>query len=161
MSKLTYPIAGLIPANLPNSPLKNGHFSATKPTQGGADDLNRYICLQCDCEFTATQNAKYCSAKCRQKAYRKRHSQTTIRSCSNCLKDFYPSHASQVYCSSACNNAAYRRRRAGIVLVFASIAGIDQLTADDILERTGIKPARRVVEAAGYRWNVTGWELMR
>ena len=161
MNKPTYPIPELILENTTDSPLKNGNAAATNALQGGADDSNRYTCLQCDCAFTATQPAKYCSAKCRQKAYRKRRANITMRSCPQCHQTFTPGHASQVYCSTACNNASYRQRRAGIVPVFAQIAQIDEFTADDILERTGIKPLRRVVEAAGYRWNrnVTMWEL--
>ena len=159
MNKPTYPIPELILQSSTNSPLKNAEVSATNALQGGADDSNRYTCLQCNETFYATRNAKYCNSACRQKAYRKRGANITIRSCPECHQTFTPGHASQVYCSTACNNANYRQRRAGIVPVFAQIAQIDEFTADDILERTGIKPLRRVVEAAGYRWTMTGWEI--
>lgn len=155
----TYPESKLVLENVTHSPLKNAHVAATVDRQGGLDDSNQQHCKVCGVVLDGYRSdAKYCSNRCSQRAKRQRQSTIAKRTCEHCGKPFMPGHASQVYCRTACNNASYRQRRDAILPVFANIAGIDVWTADDLYERVGMRMMRKVVEAAGYRWQNQAWE---
>jgi hypothetical protein len=90
-------------------------------------------CFKCGSPFHPTrETAKYCSAKCRQEAYRERHyqpkpcserlikqyqtkgSHLTNLTCCECNKTFLANgrEMMKMYCSNACKQRAYRGRKA-------------------------------------------------
>jgi hypothetical protein len=60
-------------------------------------------------------NQKYCSARCRQKAYRRRQ-QIQAKKCYGCGREYLATpdgrHRRSYYHSNACKQRTYRRRRA-------------------------------------------------
>lgn len=66
---------------------------------GVISNLAQFSCQICDSEFKSyNKNAKYCSQKCKGKAYIK-HS---IKKCKICRKEYKPIRATSKFCSLKC-----------------------------------------------------------
>ena len=104
-----------------------------------------------------TRRARYCSAACRQVAYRRRqrgHNQSTQKRsgrrqllatparCAHCGGSYWRQHARQRYCAPTCRKSAYKARRADLAAELAHHTGCAAEHAQDVIEAAGMPYAR-------------------
>lgn len=73
-------------------------------------------CEQEDCyeyfdEGSEKKPKKYCSNKCRQKAYRSRKKIEQLVTCKHCGLEFYARRKTAKYCDSSCRKQAFKTRK--------------------------------------------------
>jgi predicted nucleic acid-binding Zn ribbon protein len=123
-------------------------------------------CRWCRQPFKGSKAARYCSASCRQKAYRHRLKKAQPRTpapppditpltCPYCGDGFWSANirGQQRYCSSSCRTLAYRARRAAAVQALADFLGITLSKAEDTVDTAGTAAIIDKLEAVGFSYD--------
>jgi predicted nucleic acid-binding Zn ribbon protein len=118
-------------------------------------------CPSCRAAFPpAKPDQVYCSARCRQAAYRKRkqaaalpHTRETppllILPCKQCGGNFWAQRARACFCSTSCRTLYHRALKAAIPAALSSLFRLPYEKAIDLVETQPIGKLRRVLEGAG------------
>lgn len=120
------------------------------------DTSKQCECTVCKTKFWPTRRAKYCSAACRQKAYRQRKADTpspTRRHCQHCRTAFTPRHKRHKFCSVSCRTMSHRKRRKAAVKTYATSMAVSQDKAQDIADMAGIGALQAALEVDGYSYS--------
>jgi len=116
-------------------------------------------CACCKRKFTPKRtDARYCSAACRQRAYRRRQRArrrglssppaARVNLCQHCGAGFWATAPGQRYCSPSCRQLAYRARRRQVEAALVA-AGVPAGLAADTVERFGLARVRAALAAGG------------
>jgi len=105
---------------------------------------------------------KYCSHRCRQAAYRKRHRARYMKGrevtpaiptiCEHCTGTFWAKTRRARFCSTSCRTLYHRALRAAIPPALATIYGIPTEKAADLLDTQELRKLRGFLEQSGYRY---------
>lgn len=137
-----------------NSTQKPAKFT---PARNGRARAKRYKCCHCHMTFSSTRaDAKYCSARCRQAAFRARQ-QTPDRletaTCAHCGAGFWQTHAQRVYCSASCRTLACRAKRTATADALAQLLSIDTERAADVVDSQGLRKVAANLTACGWAYD--------
>jgi hypothetical protein len=137
-----------------NSTQKPPEFT---PRRNGRARAKRHKCLHCHSTFTtARADAKYCSARCRQAAFRARQQapeQLTPAACAHCGNGFWQTNSLRVYCSASCRTLASRVKRAAAADALAQLLGISGERAADVVDTQGLRKVAANLEACGWAYD--------
>lgn len=134
-------------------------------------DVQANKCKWCKKAYQQTKvDQLYCSAKCRQAAYRHRkhyeHSNSyreeqalLVTVCEYCQGTFWAKRRHARFCSISCRSLAHRHMKHSLLDVLSIVYGIPEVKAADVVETQPIGELRRIVERAGYIYSPTlrGW----
>lgn len=125
-------------------------------------------CRCCGKSFKGVLSSRFCSAACRQKAYRARKSPPKRKQrqtpparpahatiCLHCGEKLWTSNPKQQYCCVSCRNLAHRQLRSSAIETYASVLGVSLDKAADVADIGGIRPIRRFLEQRGYCYSHT------
>ncbi len=120
-------------------------------------------CDNCKKAFQPTKiDQKYCSARCRQAAYRKRKQAEARRNtkgkerplspatCKHCDGAFWARTERAVFCSTSCRTLYHRALKTAIPEALALFYGVPQEKAIDVLETQPVGKIRQLLEDAGF-----------
>lgn len=122
----------------------------------------RIKCACKGCRKMAAPRGIYCSASCRNKAYRQRKAARSpkvkketkpaiVGTCLHCGNSFWGKSDQRIYCSASCKVMASRARRAAAVAVLALAADYDH--AFDAVERLGSAAVCQLLQRTGYLYD--------
>lgn len=152
-----------------NSPAERagGPDGAGPRAQVNAQSVTRLVtrsssCAACGASYSPTsRHQKYCSARCRQRAYNARQrdalmsstepdiTRNTGASCAHCGASYSPTSSRQKYCCASCRVMSSRARRAAAERALAGLWGIEPQDAGELIESRGLRWAGRLLDAAG------------
>jgi len=123
-------------------------------------------CDNCKKAFQHTKiDQKYCSARCRQAAYRKRKQSSSERkakgkerslspvTCHHCGGSFWAKTDRAVFCSTSCRTLHHRALKAAIPDALCILYGIPRDKAIDVAETQPTIKIRELLTAAGYTYH--------
>lgn len=122
-------------------------------------------CKRCKRSFNPTKiDQRYCSPRCRQAAYRNRQ-KSPLRAkrqaiqpilipttCLHCNGSFWAKRRTAQFCSTSCRTLHHKALKAAIPQALATIYGLPQEKAYDLLDTQPIAKVRRLLETAGYSY---------
>jgi hypothetical protein len=130
-------------------------------------NLRAHKCKNKNCRkaYQPTRDSQlYCSAKCRQAAYRRRKQRqigTTrptvekpllVALCEHCSGSFWAQRGRARFCSTSCRTLYHRALKAAIPQAVMKLYGLPEEKAIDIVETQPIGKVRQILEAAGYTY---------
>jgi len=129
-------------------------------------------CKYCRRAYVQTKvDQKYCSAKCRQAAYRRRKPQgmgktsltpekpLLVAFCEHCGGSFWAQRGRARFCSTSCRTLYHRALKAAIPEALEAAYGIPREKALDILETQSLKQVRGLLRDSGflYKHEARAW----
>lgn len=126
----------------------------TSPGDGRGHADRRLKCQCCSGTFRAQRaTAKYCSERCRKRAYRARHNAAPVgefpQRCDYCQRGFWTDNTTKRHCSASCRTMASRARRQAAVFALAEL-GMSLERAGDLVELQGLAPISAALASAGF-----------
>lgn len=129
-------------------------------------DTRAHKCPSCKKAYQAIKVSQiYCSAKCRQAAYRKRKTEQPYRRqkehpaivliCNHCSGTFWAKRKTAWFCSTSCRTLYHRALRAAIPQALTEAYGLPGQKAADLIETQQISHLKRLLECAGYTYKHT------
>jgi hypothetical protein len=106
----------------------------------------------------------YCSAKCRQAAYRRRKQRgigktsqvlekpLLVAFCEHCSGSFWAQRGRARFCSTSCRTLYHRALKDAIPQAIMALYGLPEEKAIDIMETQPIGKVRELLQAAGYTY---------
>jgi len=104
----------------------------------------------------------YCSHRCRQVAYRKRHQARRMRqseasaaiptTCDHCNGSFWAKTRRGRFCSTSCRTLYHKALRTAMPQAIMMLYGLPEEKAFDVVETQPIGKLRQLLEAAGYTY---------
>lgn len=126
-------------------------------------------CKGCRQAFTPRKaDQKYCSARCRQKAYRERLRPKAKSNgepflyptiCLYCHGTFWAKRERAVYCSTSCRTLSHRRLKEAMSDALEVAYGIPRMKAMDIVETQPVWKVRTLLHNLGFSYShqVRAW----
>lgn len=123
-------------------------------------------CKCCGTPFTPSRNsdAKFCSASCRNKVWRKQHPKPAQPAepmfsaliCEHCRLGYFGSEArGQKFCSASCRTLSWKVRRAAAVVALSEGLGMSLAKAADVVEAAGMVELKRMLGALGLEYDTS------
>lgn len=126
-------------------------------------DTKAHKCPSCKNTYKATKISQiYCSAKCRQAAYRKRKRQQTktrrsreekplyVPTCEHCGGTFWAKRQKARFCSTSCRTMYHRALRVAIPDALRAAFGLSPVQAADLVETQPIGRIRSILVNSGF-----------
>lgn len=121
-------------------------------------------CKCCKKPFTPKRNsdAKFCSATCRNKDWRRRHPKAPSPAepvlaaiiCEHCGSGaLVPAGKGRKYCSATCRTLAWKARRASAAVALSQALGMSLEKARDVVDAAGMKELQRILTGLGLVYN--------
>jgi hypothetical protein len=130
-------------------------------------NLRAHKCKNKSCRkaYQPTRDTQlYCSAKCRQAAYRQRvqrqmgktrpaaEKPLLVAFCEHCNGSFWAQRGRARFCSTSCRTIYHKALKAAIPQAIMALYGIPEEKAIDIVETQPIGKVRQLLQAAGYTY---------
>ena len=151
--------------------LRRGELTPLRQEGEAVNNLS-IKCKGCRQAFTPRKaDQKYCSARCRQKAYRQRLERLRPKAKSNgepflyptnclyCRGTFWAKRERAVYCSTSCRTLSHHRLKEAMPEALEVAYGIPRMKAMDIVETQPVWKVRTLLHDLGFSYShqVRAW----